>query len=476
MRRLTSLAIAAVALLAPAAAQAQAPQACTGNPDLVNAIDISVDGQPSHAEYVLPSGTPRGLVVMAHGYSHTAQSWREHMVRTARANGVIAVTPDYRGIRYEGTGPEGRPRSRGWPVAGGANDLIAYANHFDRACPGLPQITLYGVSMGANISGFALTLNPRRADGRPLFDYWIAVEGVHNFAGTYNNARLVESVNDFARRAREDIEAEAGGTIEDRPAEYARRSNIDRVADIAASGVRGVVIYHGRFDGNAFYDQAEILVDGLRDLGVPVDVFDVGRRGSDESDTLAPGAPKEMAGHGSEISQTHIVIQGGLDRLTALLTRGEPAPCGRLFKVNDKFTNVSPSPGKRSALCQPDPLPVAGSQCAAVRPLASRIAGFAKGTLVGHAGARGCGRVVDVRVAIEQRKGKRCRYLKRGKLTAPRSCKKPVYTKATGAEQWTLEAPKLEKGTYRAFTVVRATDGDAVLTSARGPKLKFRAR
>jgi acetyl esterase/lipase len=477
MRRLTPLLVAAAALVAPAAAHAQTPaQPCTGNPDQLHVADILVGGQPSHAEYVLPAGAPRGLVVMAHGYSHTVQSWREHMIKTARANGVIVVTPDYRGIRYEGTGPEGRPRSRGWPVTGGAEDLIAYANHFDVACPGLPSITLYSVSMGANISGYALTLNPRRADGRPLFDYWIATEGVHDFLQTYNNARLIEDSSDFARRAREDIEAEAGGTLEAKPEEYRRRTNVERVADIAASGIRGVVIYHGRFDGSAFYDRAEALVAGLRRLGVPVDVFEVGRRGSQESDTVAPNAPAGMAGHGSEISQTHIVIQGGLDRLAALLTRGEPTPCDRLFKINDAFTNITPNPAAKSRLCLPDKPPAAGADCPAASPRPGRIAGYAKRTLSGHASARGCSRIGYARVAVFAPKGRKCRFLKGSKLTAPRSCKKPVFRKATGRERWSLKVPKLPKGRYRAFVVAAGTAGEAVVFSAPGPTLKFRVR
>jgi hypothetical protein len=474
MRRLLPLAVAAAALLAPAAAHAQ--QACTGNPDQVLPIDIQVGGAPSHAEYVLPSGAPRGLVVMAHGYSHTAQSWREHMVKTAKANGVIAVTPDYRGIRYEGTGSEGRARSRGWPVAGGAEDLVAYANHFAGACPGLARITLYSVSMGANIAGYALAANPRRADGSPLFDYWLAVEGIHNFSSTYQNARLIEGSSDFARRAREDIEAEAGGTIEARPEEYRRRTNIERIGDIAASGIRGVIVYHARFDGLAFYDQAETLVAGLRDLGVPVDVFEVGRRGSTEPDSLAPFAPPEMAGHGSEISQTHIVIQGGLDRLTALLTRGEPAACNRKLLVDDSFANVRPDPARRTKLCLADPLPAAGAVCAVAAPHPVRIGSRDGRTLRGHASARGCGRIDQVRVAVTRQAGKRCRYLKGRRLAAPRSCRKRLFTTATGTGQWTLALPRLPKGTYRAFAVARATDGSRDVSSAPGPKFTFRIR
>jgi hypothetical protein len=478
MPRLTLL-FALVALLAfPAAAPAQTPQPCTGNPDQPLPIDITVEGQPSHAEYVLPAGTPRGLVVIAHGYSHTAQSWREHMVKIANANGVIAVAPDYRGIRYEGTGPEGRPRSRGWPVVGGAQDVLAYARYFEQACPGLPTIDLYSVSMGANIAGYALTQNPRRADGRPLFDYWFAVEGVHDFTQTYNNARLIESGSDFARGAREDIEAEAGGTLEERPEEYARRTNIDRADDIAASGIRGVVVYHARFDGLAFYDRAEVLVAALRRLGVPVDVFEVGRRGSDESDTLTPGAPAQMAGHGSEISQTHIVIQGGLDRLTAHLTRAEPAPCGRLLKVDDRFSNARPDPATRSRTCQPDGPPAAGAACDAEKPLPQRIASYSGRTLRGHAAARGCSRVDHVRVAVFRKQGKKCRWLKGRRLTSARSCSRRVFAGLVASdEQWRYRLPKLPRGTYRAFVVVAGTDGAGeVLFSAPGAKRKLRVR
>src|SRR5918999_1906023 len=105
----------------------------------------------------------------------------------------------------------------------------------------------------------------------------------------------------------------------------------------------------------------------LRDADVPVDFFTVGRRGSNERDTTVTGyagAQGEMAGHGSESSETHIVIQTGFDRLNALLTRGEPEPCNRDFQVDDHPSNVSPDPRTPSSACRPDPLPPAGARCA----------------------------------------------------------------------------------------------------------------
>lgn len=86
----------------------------------------------------------------------------------------------------------------------------------------------------------------------------------------------------------------------------------------------------------------------------------MGRRGSDEKDTTIgsyAGIQSGNAGHGWEGSTTHVVIQTGFDRLNPLITRGEPAPCDRDFRVDESPSNVAPDPAEGSADCRADPHP-----------------------------------------------------------------------------------------------------------------------
>ena len=204
---------------------AAAAQPCSGDPGVVHDLSLTVGGQPTTGLYVLPAGPPRGLVVFGHGYSHGADSWREHMTKVVARDGVIAVAMDYRGIVFQPRDAGGVLRTRGWPVRAGGEDLVAAGQYFDAACPGLAQVILYGVSMGANATGMAMTAQAKRADGkRPLFDYWFAVEGVHNMPEIYQGARALSvSGNEFANNAYQDIEVETGGTMEAKPAEYSAR-------------------------------------------------------------------------------------------------------------------------------------------------------------------------------------------------------------------------------------------------------------
>ena len=62
-----------------------------------------------------------------------------------------------------------------------------------------------GVSMGGNMSGLALALaganDITRSNGKPLFDYWIDVEGSVNLVETYMAARGAAAAIPFAANA-----------------------------------------------------------------------------------------------------------------------------------------------------------------------------------------------------------------------------------------------------------------------------------
>src|SRR5687767_14240130 len=137
--------------------------------------------------YVLPAtSTPTQLVVMFHGNHNDSCSWRNHLRRAAE-RGAVAVAMDYTGQRREGD-----IENYGWFVREGAADSIAAAKYFLERYPSITQVFAFGVSMGGNASGMAVASpDAVRADGTPLFDYWVDVEGANNLIEEYLIIRAV---------------------------------------------------------------------------------------------------------------------------------------------------------------------------------------------------------------------------------------------------------------------------------------------
>lgn len=300
--------------------------ACTGDPAAIQTLNITVGGTPTFGYYALPTTHAKGLVVFAHGYGHTVESWRRHLTRTASELGVIAVAMEYRGqTRVPPANPGDLPGSRGWQVQEGAEDSVAAAQYLDSTCRIRGTSVLYGVSMGGNTSGLALAMRPKAADGSPLFDYWVAVEGAHNVIETYHEALAVAgSGNEFAVNAVEDIEREMGGTFLDRHEVYADRTVVNRVDDIAGAGLKAVILVHGVGDGLVPYNQSRELYLALRGAGVPVGMttFALKSETSESGTTLDGYVPvphdSPFAGHASEASETHDVGNHGFAELAAI--------------------------------------------------------------------------------------------------------------------------------------------------------------
>jgi acetyl esterase/lipase len=344
-------ALAALVVTLAATSSAAAKVRCTGDPGSVQRLDLQVAGEPAWGVYALPASAPRGLVVFFHGYTHTAQSWAEHVKRLATQEGVIAVAMDYRGqVDLPPEPGSTLPRSRGWQVSEGAADSIAAAQLFDRTCR-LPTIVAYGVSMGGNASGLAVASRATRANGQPLFDQWFDIEGAVNVIEIYTAAReLAASGNALAANATADIEREMGGTLEQRPEAYTTRTVVRRADDIKASAIQGVTIVHGVDDGLVPTNQSREMQSRLRALGIPTDEFTVGTRGpGSEAGTtltgsLVPGFDSPFAGHADETSMTHLVGKTGFDRLSAYLHSGETPQC-RDYVVDGTTQTTTQVPG-----------------------------------------------------------------------------------------------------------------------------------
>ena len=335
--RVAVAALAAAAVLLPVSALAKpsAPKACTGNPNTTARIDVG----STYGFYALPAKKPVGIVMYDHGYSHNAEDWREHLSQTAQRDGVIAVAMNY--VANEGT------TKRGWWVSEGADASIAATKAFEKACPFVKTIVAYGISMGGNTSGLAAASHAVRHDGKtPLFDYWWDIEGATNVIETYAGARaLAVTGNAFAVGAQQDIEAEMGGPIEAQPQAYVDHAVVTHAEDIKASGIKGVVMVHGVGDGLVPHDQSREMQARLRQVGIPVEFFSALTHGpNSEAGTTLDGylpVPHDspFAGHGSETSNTQLVIKAGFDRLASYFATGD-APACREFVV-DGTTGVT---------------------------------------------------------------------------------------------------------------------------------------
>lgn len=331
--------LVAASLPSPVAASPPVTK-CRDSKDAAHRFSMTVAGEKATGHYTLPKGKARGLLVVAHGYGHTSYSWIDHMRRAAANHGLIAVGMDYRGTKIvPDENDDGLPEGRGWRVMTGAEDTVAAAKLFSDTCK-VPLVVLMSVSMGSNTGGLALALAgeqgiTRRA-GKPLFDYWMNVEGAVNLLETYASARVLAPVNEYAARAQADIEEETGGAFEEVPDAYMERTVVARADDVVASGVRGVVFVHGVDDGLIPYNQSRELAALLGAHRVPLDVLTVLRKDADsERETTATGYVggqvdpeyrSPFAGHASEKSTTHIVMTTSFARTWSLFTGEEPGP------------------------------------------------------------------------------------------------------------------------------------------------------
>jgi hypothetical protein len=317
---------------------------CTGDPSVAHRLDLTVAGTKTFGFYAVPRGKAKGIVVFDHGYSHTAYSWVQHVEQVAARDHVIAVAMDY---RFQKDSPPAKgetlPSSRGWRVAEGATDSIAAAQLFDRSCATGGVNSIYGISMGGNTSGLVVAAKPKRADGKPLFDYWFAVEPAVNVTETWAEATAVaKSGNTFAVDAAADIEQEMGGTPSTASSAYQSRTVVARLSDILAAGIKGVAVVQGVDDGLVPYNQSRELVAELRANRMPVHEVTVGTRGSGEAGTtltanaLGPlGQQSPFAGHASEVSNTQIVGITGFDLLDDLYLHGQPPGCADSLRDGD---------------------------------------------------------------------------------------------------------------------------------------------
>lgn len=282
--------------------------------------------------YALPvNAAPTQMVVMFHGHQNDSCSWRKHL-QDAAAKGAVAISMDY-------TGQTQTPvENYGWCVRAGAADSIAAARYFMAKYPTITQVFNFSVSMGGNVGGYALaSADSKRANGSPLFDYWVVAEGVHDLTAEYGIFRGVASQIPAAAQAIMEVEAENGGALEAVPDRYTEITNIDRAADMAY--LKGVVLVHAIDDGLVPTVQSRQMLAALEGRAVPSHLYTVATAAGQDPGTTASSIPlaplfdglgqsysSPLAGHGWEGSDLHPVMKTSLEQLYALMAGGSVTP------------------------------------------------------------------------------------------------------------------------------------------------------
>jgi hypothetical protein len=343
-------ALAFLAWLGGTARAAETP-ACTGEPAAVQTLNITVAGVPTYGYYALPATAPKGIVVLGHGYPTTAHSMIPLLSSIAQRDDVIALAMDYHGT-IDLEGPTGAT-SRGWKVSEGAADSIAAARLFDGTCQGLSSTrfvnSAFGISMGGNMTGLAVSEQAKRTDGSPLFEYWFDVAGVTNVPEIYTDATLISlvplgGIQTTGANAKADIEAEMGSPLLNLTT-YLNRSPALRAGQMKSSGLKGVVVAHGVLDGEVTSDQSDQMVTALALAGIPTDYYTSVFKAPEtppgltlDGDILGliPGYVSPFAGHVNEI-----VLNSALGRLDALYLEGA-TPSGLKLTLKDGTLGTFP--------------------------------------------------------------------------------------------------------------------------------------
>ena len=331
IRGMVLLLAATLSLTTGVASAAEIPCSQHSDPRLTSMNDDGIQLTSSlglaSGRYALPSGTPTELVVMFHGHGNDSCSWRRHLQAVAQ-HGAVAVAMDYTGQRQIPS------ENYGWFVREGAADSIAAAKFFMTAYPSIQKVFALGISMGGQAAGLAVASpDAVRANGSPLFDYLIDVEGVNNVIEEYLVARGVAPVNSGGALAQKEMEEEYGGPLEAVPTNYADATLVARAQDMKR--LRGAIVINALDDGLVPTDQSPQFAAALIAARVPTHLFTVVGRGSGESGTTfssvvagpvfaAAGKTytSPFAGHGWEGSDTQLVVKWGFHELYALMKGG----------------------------------------------------------------------------------------------------------------------------------------------------------
>jgi hypothetical protein len=207
---------------------------------------------------------PRNLVIFCHGHTETMHSFDDYFGQFT-SDDVMTLAISYR-------------NDQGFPVLGGAQDVIFAAGYILKNYPSVQKLYLYSASMGGAIAGTAIAESNNYRDPQPeislnqlgdkSFQYWVDVSGVTNMVELYPESAL------FDPSAKTQIENDVfnGGTGTPSGAQLALRSPALRAADLKAAGLLQVEMVHAVFDGVVLYNQSIELKGALISQNINVNL------------------------------------------------------------------------------------------------------------------------------------------------------------------------------------------------------------
>ncbi len=273
----------------------------------VSNVTLRVQGEVAHGLVARPNSTPRAVIVLLHGYGHSAEDHRAHLDAFVAA-GLAAVAMDY------------RHAEAGFPLRAGADDTIAGAATVAAEYPDAPRILL-SVSMGTAVAAMVLA-------EQPIYDYWVDAEGLANLAEEWAAAAGTAAVLPFSAQAKREMEAECGGPPATARACYNERSAALRASEYAH--LRGAIVIHAVNDGVVPFTQAPETVTALRDAGIPTDFRAVLRGEPGGEGTTATLVPVDgLAGHASEDNDAHTITRLAIATTIDLATGAIEPPADR---------------------------------------------------------------------------------------------------------------------------------------------------
>ncbi len=291
------------------------------------AVQILAPSMPEPRDPRLPvaimgyvkGAAPTHLVVFCHGLNQDATVvWRPHVQRTVSNHPqAVALATNYRD-------------NEAFPIGLGAHDVVAATQMALARFPSVKTVILFGVSMGGAIAGTAITESTYvTTDGSGLFDYWVAAEPLSMLLESYLEARV--ALPEIAA----DIEEDAGGTPQEVPQEYERRSPALNTKAMADAGLVALAVAHSVNDGLVPYNQGRELALAAAGAGIATQFHTVLRVAEDQApgNTLTgalggaagaegdPAADLNLSGHGYEGDAGHPIMRTAF-RLMAQIIEG----------------------------------------------------------------------------------------------------------------------------------------------------------
>ncbi len=223
-----------------------------------------------------------------------------------------------------------------------ANTSTGNASNRQAVSGNIETVYLWGISMGGAISGTALSEALYVTDdaNKPIFDHWIGVEPLVNYGESY-----LEASGAAPGLARE-MELDSGGTPNEVPDEYRRRTVVMNADRIAQAGLKTMTIVHAINDGLVPYNQAREMATTAVQAGIPTQLFTVVRKSPEHGDgdntrgrpggnnpdytgtnTFLGGGDGhtdeanvvDLAGHAADFDETHPVIRTSFEQLQKLI-------------------------------------------------------------------------------------------------------------------------------------------------------------